>query len=414
MSNTFKQSNSTDLIESFYPEHRLIHFSIEDKEKARPNSGDYSYERATRDAWLNRIVSNLFQDFLVSFLQEIGSTEKVEIWQEKNLPAIWEFVNGTALTLGDKRIVIIPKDNWNTKDFIVPAEWIKISEWRGDYYVAIQVNLDEMWIRIWGYTTYEQIQAGRYDSRMRNYRLTSDELNSDIYEMLEARLEESVVSRDKVSLSVLNPAEASTMMKESENPSSFSPRYKFDINQWCAFIADRKRRNKLYQKRLNIFTTSFSDVFKRTTEVFEKEWVDIDDILESLDNIIVPSFKTRLLGGLGTNIESSKFTGEKKFNLQLIGDKEQEFALLIQKKKVEINEIQVICHLFPLMDSQYRNIPKDLKMSIIEESGCVHHEIIPEPNSLMLRYVFYVSENENFGIKIACQNQEQTNFFINK
>jgi len=32
---------------------------------------------------------------------------------------------------------------------MVPQEWVDIPEWAADYYLAVQVNPDSGWLRIW-------------------------------------------------------------------------------------------------------------------------------------------------------------------------------------------------------------------------------------------------------------------------
>lgn len=70
-----------------------------------------------------------------------------------------DLVGGCAIAWNEKRLVLIPDHRFDTSELRIPAEWIELPSWIGDYYLAIQINLDESLIRVWGYTTHEQIKA---------------------------------------------------------------------------------------------------------------------------------------------------------------------------------------------------------------------------------------------------------------
>ncbi|MBV9386644.1 MAG: DUF1822 family protein, partial [Chroococcidiopsidaceae cyanobacterium CP_BM_ER_R8_30] len=86
------------------------------------------------------------------------------------LPSFWGVVNGTAITLGTKRLVLVPTETIDLSELRVPQEWVDIPSWVADYYIAAQVNPDDGWVRIWGYTTHQQLKtSGSYDSGDRTY-----------------------------------------------------------------------------------------------------------------------------------------------------------------------------------------------------------------------------------------------------
>lgn len=73
-----------------------------------------------------------------------------------DLSSIWEVVNGTAIGIGETRIVLIP-EAMDTDEYEVQAEWVDIPSWAADYYLAVQVNSEDCWLRIWGYTTHKKL-----------------------------------------------------------------------------------------------------------------------------------------------------------------------------------------------------------------------------------------------------------------
>jgi hypothetical protein len=106
--------------------------------------------------------------------------------------AIWEFVNGSAISLGaergagrgatrsDKRLAIIPTEAMDDAELAVPQEWVDIPNWAADYYLAVEVQLEsDPYIRIWGYASHQQLKAGQYDPEDRSYVLEAAQLTQD-------------------------------------------------------------------------------------------------------------------------------------------------------------------------------------------------------------------------------------------
>ena len=94
---------------------------------------------------------------------------------------IWEVVNGTAINLQDAKLVLIPTEAEDSSELRVSQEWIDIPEWSADYYLAVQVNIDAGYIRVWGYATHQQLKTkANFSHNDRSYTLTDDELISDI------------------------------------------------------------------------------------------------------------------------------------------------------------------------------------------------------------------------------------------
>lgn len=93
----------------------------------------------------------------------------------------WMNLNGSAIAFGQKQLILIPDLSIDMSEIRVPQFWVDDAVHTGDYYFAIQVNPDDSWIKIWGYTTHQQVKAiGAYDARDRCYCLPSETLILDI------------------------------------------------------------------------------------------------------------------------------------------------------------------------------------------------------------------------------------------
>ena len=97
------------------------------------------------------------------------------------LPTVWELVTGSAVEVGPLRFILLPTETIDLETLTVPQEWVDIPEWIGDYYLTVQVNVDEGWLRIAHFATHAQIKdKAEYDWRDRTYRLDNSHTISDL------------------------------------------------------------------------------------------------------------------------------------------------------------------------------------------------------------------------------------------
>src|SRR5579883_2284409 len=110
---------------------------------------------------------------LLPWLQE--EIPEAAIWLNGGAIASgWDVVNGSAITIATQRLVLIPDKSLEADELRVPQEWIDTPRWAGDYYLAVQVNPEGDWLRVWGYTTHEQLKTqGHYDADDRTYCLNA-------------------------------------------------------------------------------------------------------------------------------------------------------------------------------------------------------------------------------------------------
>ena len=163
-------TNIIDAFATLYPDQ--VWLEVAPEKFAIPGSAEADY---SSDAAGWRAVKNLLAlDAVLTWLrEESGIEETPQVWPGENaLAAIWKFVNGTAIILGNTRLVLIPSEALDTDEFCVPAEWVDIPQWAADYYLAVQLNPDSGWLRLWGYATHKQLKYQcQYDRIMRTYSL---------------------------------------------------------------------------------------------------------------------------------------------------------------------------------------------------------------------------------------------------
>ena len=208
----------------------------------------YSTPGATQRAWLNQLC---LQTFLPWFREEIAANAQVAP-NLNALPSFWEVVNGTAISFDNHRLLLIPTLAIDSDELRVAQEWIDIPEWIADYYVAVQVNPDDGYIEICGYTTHHKLKTqGVYDCSDRTYSLESDDLIQDLNVLWVTHQVNSLetLRAEVESLSPISPTQAENLLERLGNPDLKFPRLAVPFALWSALLAQDKWRKKLFQLR---------------------------------------------------------------------------------------------------------------------------------------------------------------------
>jgi hypothetical protein len=165
--------------------------------------------------------------------------------------SIWEFVNGAAISLGAKRLVLVPSEAIDQAELAVPQEWVDLPDWAGDYYLAVQVALEpEAWIRVWGYASHQALKAGRYDPEDRTYCLDGDQLIQD-WSALWVTLRFCPDAQTRAALAPLPDLPAAQADSLIQRLSSVAnPRLAIPFQLWGALIQQTQLRQQLYQRRV--------------------------------------------------------------------------------------------------------------------------------------------------------------------
>lgn len=189
---------------------------------------------------------------LLPWLQE-ELTPRARVWTNPaTLPSFWEFVNGTAIDLGDQRIVLIPSDTIDTDELRIPQEWVDIPTWAADYYLGVQVNSDEGWVHVWGYTTHQQLKTmGDYDSSDRAYSLNETDVYHDLSGLVLAReLPFTDTLRAAIpALPTLSLAQVTQLIDRLGNSEVVLARQAIPFPLWGALLAHGGWRKQLYERR---------------------------------------------------------------------------------------------------------------------------------------------------------------------
>ncbi|WP_017651494.1 DUF1822 family protein [Fortiea contorta] len=200
-------------------------------------------------------INQLCLNAVLPWLQADLSTQ-AQVWPNNAaLSSFWELVNGTAITLEASRLILIPSETIDLSEMRVPQEWVDLPSWAGDYYLAVQVEAEEGYVRVWGYCTHAQLKdKGNYDSGDRTYALDATDLNGDISVFAVAReLCPQIATRGAIlQIPTLPQTQAQNLITRLANSQILTPRLAIPFPLWGGLIEHGGWRQSLYQQRLGL------------------------------------------------------------------------------------------------------------------------------------------------------------------
>ncbi|MGI2906067.1 DUF1822 family protein [Tolypothrix sp. VBCCA 56010] len=215
------------------------------------HSQSFSHPSSGYQAYLNELCLNV----VLAWLQADFAPQAKVSPNINALASFWELVNGTAIVSDGIRFILVPSEAMDLSELRVPQEWVDISSLAGDYYLAVQVEPDEAYVRIWGYCSYEQLKnQGSYDASDRTYSLDGSDIISDI-NVLTVALQlcpQSSTPKLIPQLATLPQEQAQNLIARLANKEIITPRLAIPFQLWGALIEHGGWRQSLYQRRLGL------------------------------------------------------------------------------------------------------------------------------------------------------------------
>ncbi|MEO1374857.1 MAG: DUF1822 family protein [Cyanobacteria bacterium J06635_10] len=271
-------------------------------------------------AYLNRLSLKVF----LPWLQQEYYPDARVFPNSATLPSIWEITNGTGISFNGKRLVLIPSEALDISELRVPQEWVDIPNWSADYYVGVQVNVEEGYIRIWGYTTNAHLKnIGTYDANERAYCLDKEHLISNLSIIWISRqvCPEEVIKNETVPLPELSTTQAENLLNRMRNSLLINPRQEIPFTMWGALIQHGGWRQRLYEQRQGMQKQfSIRQWMETGVSGFAQQfgWASVD-------------LQANLEGARGTTAPSQAITLIRKINISGLA-----YELLVQPKgKIE-------------------------------------------------------------------------------
>ncbi|MEO1377592.1 MAG: DUF1822 family protein, partial [Cyanobacteria bacterium J06635_10] len=281
----------------------------------------------------------------------------------------WQFVNGIEFTFNQSRIVLIPSEQGSISEFRIPQEWVDIPNWTANYYLAVQLNIEENWLRIWGFISYEQVrQKAQYDSIDRTYCLKNCDLIADINIMWVAQ-ELCMLEKPQVKpLPSLSEAKAQKIIKKLSKPTVYSPRLDISFNEWGAILASDEYRQILYNRRIqNLQNQQLMDNTAKAVQnlslwfenAFNEGWQSVDDLLSLTDTTAFQFRSDSVLNEVCVK-------GAKLIDLGIQLENKSVVLLIGLSPQID-NKVGIRVQLYPAFGENY--LPASMKLTLLSESG---------------------------------------------
>ncbi|MBC1240534.1 DUF1822 family protein [Nostoc sp. 2RC] len=329
------------------------------------------------NAFLNQVCLSTFLPWL--------QTEYAPEATVHTLPITWELVNGTAINIDTKRLILIPDKNLETREFSVPQEWIDIPQWAGDYYLAVQVNPDGQWLRIWGYTTHEQLKnQGSYDSQERTYSLDATQMIEDLNVLWVVRqlYPEEQTQTAIAPLLILSATQVENLWQRLT--SSTNPRLELPFEMWGALLNSQDWPQRYIQK------PSLVNLRQWFQNIVADSWQTIESYLGTQPDF---AFSFRQVADV---VEQSI---QRVKEIELANNNQAVVLMLTLTAEID-GRVGIRAQLYP----QERNVylPRNISLALISASGEIVQSVQAREtdNSIQLKR-FKCPQNTRFSLQIV-------------
>ena len=405
-----------------YPEQLLLEFTPKERELAwqQINEGNITVSPTKNNshprsnsaitarwhAYLNYLCLHIFLNYLNNE-QEFNSIPKV--WKQADLPSFWQIVTGTAIELDKTQLILIPNEEKDDTELRVPREWVDIASWAGNYYLAVEMNLEQCWLRVCGYATHQKLQAqGTYDPIDETYSLPVEELTEDLtvlWTMLEFDFDRQ--PQLETSSPSLPASDAITLLTKLTQCDRGWLRLHLPFEEWGALIADDRWLQKLYQQHKLMETpqlvTPTINLSQWLQGLFTSGWQPLDTFINSATGNLAYALR-----GFSAN-QPSTVEGVKLLDLGMqLGDRA--VALLIGMTTEIDNKVGIRVQLHPARDESH--LPTNIKLSLLTKSGEILQEFQARSQDELIQLKrFTCPRKKQFLIRVTLNSYSITEEF---
>lgn len=380
-------------------ESQTIWLSLADRELLPTHSQTYSNVTAQENALINQLCLEKTQ----AWLTEIG-IESTPTFSPTQMASMWDVVNGCALTIGNRRLILVPSDRLDREELRVHQEWVDIPNWMGDYYLGIQIDLEDGLMNIWGYTSHRTLrETGTYNLIDRTYSISSDLTidNLDILWMAQILdLQEMTIVP---SISSLNLDLSINAIDRLSYASPYSPRLDLDFTTWAAILSNNNLREQLYQRRLQIANLDLN----QTQPMKLGDWLDLE-FSQAIDRGW--DLFQHIMGGELALVRSMPIERAKLINLQYQLHQTNVIMLIgINSQVTDEMVISVQIHAAPNTPT----LPPQLKLSYVTDEGEELQAIISRSDDFQIQLpTFTCDVGTTFNIQLQLDGASHIEKFI--
>ncbi|ABW31269.1 DUF1822 family protein [Acaryochloris marina] len=300
---------------------------------------------------------------------------------------LWQLgLNGIGIESDNFRFVCLPSRAWDLDGVQVPQEWVNSPNLAADYFVAVQVDLEEGRLRLWGVTTHKTVKKkGQFIPRNRTYRLEREQLTETLNLLwLQQKYFPETQVRDGVSALTAPHLDELTHAWDllRETPLPFAARH-ISFNTWASILGNQQwRRHAITLSQPQPSVSQAIQLSQWLNHQFEQGW-------QAINELIAP----QLVGAfMDTQIKRAKLID---LGVELGGC---QVSLMMTISAME-SGINLQASVYPT--GERLTLPPDLHLKILTDSGDVFKEVISRSDDEFIRYRFDASTGDRFTIQVS-------------
>ena len=356
------------------------------------------------NAYLNQICLNVILDWI----RTEEAPEATSWLAPAATSAVWEFVNGSAIAIGNQRLVLIPTEVIED-DLEVPQEWVDIPSWAGDYYLGVEVSLDGAHVRVWGYANHQSLKTlGNYDSDDRFYFLDAEQVTTNLttFSVVRERCTSAQTRAEIAPLPEISTAQADNLIQRLGSPSVRFPRLAVPFQLWGALLANDEWRQWLYQPRE-----------ERATRLTAWLQGQVESAWQAIEVVLTPqqaasAWRSRSDTEVASDRRNLNFDVSLAkvlaFGSPAIRSPNSDLALIVGVTAISDTEIKVGVQIYPAGGSS--RLPNETQVRLLDESGIeIGQASAAITQSIQLQ--FRGRPGERFNVEVNCGDNTATELF---
>lgn len=356
------------------------------------------------NAHLNRVCLSVILDWI----RTEEAPEATSWLAPAAASAVWEFVNGSAINIGNQRLVLIPTEVIED-DLEVPQEWVDIPSWAGDYYLGVEVSLDGASIRVWGYTTHQGLKTlGNYDSDDRFYVMDAEQISTNLttFSVVRERCTAAQTRAAITPLPEISTAQVGNLVQRLSSSSTRFPRLAVPFQLWGALLANDEWRQRLYQPQ-----------GERATRLTAWLQGQVESVWQAIEAVLTPqqtasAWRSRADTEVVNDQRSTNFDVSLAkvlaFGSPASRSPNGNLALIVGVTAMSDTEIKVGVQIYPAGGGS--RLPDETQVRLLDESGAeIGQASAAITQSIQLQ--FRGRPGERFNVEVNCGDNTATEFF---
>ncbi|MEH2318040.1 DUF1822 family protein [Nostoc sp.] len=393
------------------PQELLLEISPSLQTSSWQESQVYATPSSRWRAYMNQICLHGFLNWV-----KAEYVPEASIWYSSpGIPAFWEFVNGTAILLKEKRVVLIPSEAIDDTELEVPQEWVDIPSWAADYYLAVQVTPDGESVKFWGYITHTELKSlADYDQVDRTYCIDARHLIKDLnafwmtYQFCGTEEMKTAIAP----LPELSTAEVEYVQQMLSNSSVTFPRLAVPFTTWGMLLENEQWRQWLYQPGQRYLPrtapTQFSQVQVNLSrwleQIYDASWQAIETFFEQNSSNLAFNFRS------SSGLNATPIKRAKLIDLGMEIDAQKVILLVALITKAN-QQVSIRIQLYPACNQPY--LPANIKLVLLSDQEGIIQQVQARVQDIYMQLKLFNGEvGECFSIQVALNNYQITENFM--